>query len=196
MPKVSVIIPTYNRALLIRRAIASVLRQTYQDFEIIVIDDCSDDNTHVMVENFKDKRIRYIKHLENKGSAAARNTGIKIAQGEYIAFQDSDDEWLPEKLERQMNVFNNAPPEVGVVYTRFKKIKNNKRSYLAFYWVAQKEGDIHNNLLNGNYITTSTTVIKRECFDKTGMFDESLPRFQDWELWLRISRYYHFKCSS
>jgi len=95
-PKVSVIIPTYNRAHLIGRAIQSVLNQTYQDFELIVVDDGSTDNTNEVIKEFsqKDKRILYIKHDKNKGGSAARNTGIKAARGEYIAFQDSDDEMV------------------------------------------------------------------------------------------------------
>ena len=106
-PTVSIIIPTYNRAHLIGRAIQSVLNQTYQNFEIIVVDDGSTDNTEEMIKEFQkhDKRIKYIRHEKNRGGAAARNTGIKVARGEYIAFQDSDDEWLPEKLEKQMDVF-------------------------------------------------------------------------------------------
>ena len=96
--KVSVIIPTYNRAYLISRAINSVLNQTYQDFEIIIVDDGSTDNTEEVIKEFqeKDERIKYIRHKNNKGEAAARNTGIKAAKNEYISFQDSDDESFPQ----------------------------------------------------------------------------------------------------
>jgi len=96
---VSVIIPTYNRAHLVGRAIRSVLNQTYQDFEIIVVDDCSTDNTEEIVKGFNDHRIRYMRHDRNRGGSAARNTGIKASQGKYIAFLDSDDEWLLKKAE-------------------------------------------------------------------------------------------------
>jgi len=128
-PTVSVIISTYNRAHLIGRAIQSVLNQTYQDFEVIVVDDGSTDNTEEIVKSFNDPRIRYIRHEKNKGAAAARNTGIKAARGKYIAFQDSDDEWLPEKLEKQMKVFENAPPEAGVVYTDMQRINEDGEHY-------------------------------------------------------------------
>jgi glycosyltransferase involved in cell wall biosynthesis len=101
---VSVVIPTYNRASLLGRAIKSVLEQTYQDFEIIVVDDASTDNTEEVVRNLRDRRIRYLRHEKNRGGSAARNTGIRAAWGQYIAFQDSDDEWLPEKLKKQMEV--------------------------------------------------------------------------------------------
>jgi len=195
-PKVSVIIPTYNRAELLPRAIKSVLEQTYQDFEIIVVDDGSTDNTEEVIKEFQeqDKRIKYIKHDKNKGGSAARNTGIKAARGEYIAFQDSDDEWLPEKLEKQMKVFKNALPEVGVVYTGFLRIKNGKENYIPSSWVIKKEGNIHDELLRGNFVTTQSIIIRKECFKKAGMFDEKLPRLQDWELVIRLSKYYNFKC--
>jgi len=116
---VSIVIPTYNRAGLLSRTIQSVLNQTYQDFEIIIVDDGSTDKTEEVVKSFNSKKIFYNRHEENKGANAARNTGIKASRGEYIAFQDSGDEWLPQKLERQMKVFENASPEVGVVYTGY-----------------------------------------------------------------------------
>jgi glycosyltransferase involved in cell wall biosynthesis len=195
-PTVSIIIPTYNRAQLIGRSIHSVLNQTYQDFEIIVVDDGSTDNTAEVIKKFqeKEKRIRYIKQARNKGAAAARNTGIKNAKGEFIAFQDSDDEWLPGKLEKQMNVFENASPEVGIVYTGFWRIENDKKTYIPFSWVKQKEGNIHKELLKGNFVTTQSIVVRKKCFEKAGMFDENLPRLQDWELVIRLSKYYDFKC--
>lgn len=195
-PTVSVIIPTYNRAHLIGRAIQSVLNQSYQDFEIIVVDDGSTDDTEEVIKEFQeqDKRIRCIRHEKNKGAAAARNTGITAAKGEYIAFQDSDDEWFSKKLEKQMNVFATAPVEVGVVYTSFWRIEKDKKNYIPSSWVTQKEGKIHKELLKGNFVTTQSIVTRKECFEKSGMFDESLPRLQDWELVIRLSKYYDFKC--
>lgn len=194
-PTVSVIIPTYNRAHLVGRAIQSVLNQTYQDVEIIVVDDGSTDNTEEVVNSFNDNRIRYIRRKENSGtSAAPRNTGIKITRGKYIAFQDSDDEWLPQKLEKQMRVFENASPEVGIVYTGFWRIASGKKTYVPSSRITPKEGDIHNILLEGNFIGGAVTLIKKECFERAGMFDEELPQLMDWEMWIRISKYYQFKC--
>jgi len=190
-PTVSIIIPTYNRAHLIGQAIQT--NQTYQDLEIIVVDDGSSDNTEDVVRSLKDERIRYIRHEKNKGATAARNTGIKAAKGDYIAFQDSDDEWLPQKLEKQMNVFETVSPKVGVVYTGFLRIENDKKEYIPYSWVTQKEGDIHRELLKGNFIGTPVLLVRKECFEKAGMFDERLPRLQDWELVLRLSKYYDFK---
>lgn len=105
MPKVSVIIAAYNRAHLIGRALRTVLEQTYNDFEVIIVDDASTDNTENVIKSFDDARIKYIRHDKNKGAAAAWNTGIRASKGEYIAFQDSDDEWAEDKLEKQMNAF-------------------------------------------------------------------------------------------
>lgn len=193
-PTVSVIIPTYNRAHLIGRSIQSVLDQTYRDFEIIVVDDGSTDNTENVVKTFNDSRIRHIKHKDNRGGSAARNTGIKLAKGGYIAFQDSDDEWLPTKLEKQMKAFRKTSDEVGVVYTGFYRIENNIKNYIPSSLIPKKEGYIHKTLLNGNFVTTQAAIVKKECFKKAGMFDERLPRLQDWELWIRISKYYNFEC--
>lgn len=176
-PTVTVIIPTYNRAHLVGRAIQSVLNQTYQDLEIILVNDGSTDNTEEIVKVFNDDRIRYIRHDENKGAAAARNTGIEAALGEYIAFQDSDDEWLPEKLEKQIRVLENAPAKVGVVYTDMWRIRGNARKY----WRAPVMG-----------IGIGTVVIKRQCFDKVGMFDERFPRLIESDLFIRLSKYYCF----
>jgi glycosyltransferase involved in cell wall biosynthesis len=193
-PAVSIVIPTYNRSRLLARAVKSVLNQTYRNFELIIVDDASTDNTEEVVNSFNDERIKYIRHEENKGEAAARNTGIKAAGCDYIASQDSDDEWLPEKLAKQMKLLGDSPPEVGVIYTGFWKMENNKRTYVPFSWVSQKNGDIHKELLYGNFIGSPVVLIKKECFDTAGLFDERLRNLVDWEMWLRISQHYHFRC--
>lgn len=194
-PVVSVIIPTYNRANLIGKAIKSVLEQTYQDFEIIVVDDGSTDNTVDIIKGFKkkDERFKYIRYKKNRGCSAARNAGIKVARGKYIAFQDSDDEWFQEKLEKQVEVFKNASPEVGVVYAEFWRIKDNRKTNIPPSWIKQKEDNIYKELLKGNFIGTPVVLVRKECFEKVGLFDEHISAFEDWELWIRISKYYHFK---
>lgn len=192
-PTVSVIIPTYNRAHLITRAIRSVLNQTYHDFELIVVDDGSTDNTEEIVNGFNDPRIKYIRHDKNKRVAAARNTGIKAARGSYIAFQDSDDEWLPTKLEKQLQAFKNASPEVGVVYSGIWRIEGNKRKHIGYHDKKGKEEDLCHNLLKKSFIYVQSAIIKKECFAKAGMFDEDMSVAEDWEFWIRISKYYHFK---
>jgi len=195
MPKVSVIIPTYNRAHLIGRAIKSVLNQTYRDFEIIIVDDGSTDNTEEVVKSFTDKRIRYIRHKENKGAATARNIGIKAARGEYIAFQDSDDEWLPAKLGKQMKVFKHTSPKVGIVYTdMWRIIKEREKEYWHSPKIKPEDEIVYKEALNYQIIDIGiqSAIVKRECFDKSGMFDEKFPRFIDLEFFIRLSKYYYF----
>ena len=196
LPKVSVIIPTYNRAHLIERSIRSVLDQTYQDFELIVVDDGSTDNTEEIVARFDDDRIRYIRRNQSSGSPAApTNTGIKAARGEYIAIQDSDDEWLPGKLEKQMRVFDNASARVGIVYTDMWRVsEDGKKKYWHSPRIMPEESIVYRDALGYRvmYIGTQTLVVKGECFSKAGLFDEKLPNFIDTELLIRMSRYYYF----
>ena len=161
--KLSVVMPVYNERQTIEEIIQRV-QQVELDKEIIIVDDASTDNTKEVVDGFNDKRIRYIRHEENRGEAASRNTGIKAAKYNYIAYQDSDDEWLPEKLAKQMELLEDAPPEVGVIYTGFWKAENNGRTYVPFSWVSQKNGDIHKELLYGNFIGSPVVLIKKECF--------------------------------
>ena len=191
--KVSVIIPTYNRANLVEKAIKSVLNQTYQDFEIIVVDDASTDNTEEVIKNFSNKRIKYIKCKKNKGDSFARNTGIKIAKGEYIAFLDSDDEWLREKLEKQIKVLDNKPPEVGAVYSDVLYIDKNGKNLNRKLSNPGKEGYIYEELFGGNCVgTPSTLLIRKECFNRVGLFDVLIGTFSDWDMWIRIAKYYRF----
>lgn len=193
MPTVSIIIPTYNRSHIIGRALQSVLNQTYRDFEVIVADDGSTDGTEAVVKEFNDERIRYIRHEENKGVSAARNTAIKAAEGKYIAFQDSDDVWLEDKLEKQMKAFETVPPEVGIVYTGLWKIKGEEKEYVPQDHVKQKEGNIFSRLLHGTFICPSVAVVRKECFETAGMFDENMRSHEDWDLFLRMSKHYQFK---
>jgi len=116
-PLVSVIIPTYNRADLIKRAMDSVFAQTYSNLEIIVVDNASLDNTAEVVSSFSDKRLKFIRHDVNKGPAASRNTGLKNSHGDYITFLDSDDEWIPKKLACQLDVFKQEGERIGLVFT-------------------------------------------------------------------------------
>jgi len=183
---VSVIIPTHNRAHFVGRAIQSVLKQTFQDFEIIVVDDGSTDGTAQVVTSIDDDRLTYVLHEKNLGSNAARNTGIRIAHGKYIAFQDSDDESHPDKLERLVGVLEDNP-DVGVVYSAFWRIKDGVQSYFPFPSCQPREGDIHESLLYGNFVNTQA-LMRADVLRRVEGFDESIPRLQDWELMLRLSR--------
>jgi glycosyltransferase involved in cell wall biosynthesis len=202
-PTVSVILPTYDRAHLLPRAILSILNQTYEDFELIIVDDASTDETGQVISAFQDARVRYLRHEHNQGLAAARNTGIQAAQGQLIAFQDSDDEWLPEKLALQLNTLAQSPEDIGVVYTQHRLIRQDGKiglfpsrfhkvlQYLPFE-IYRQNGDILLALSRGNLITSQSVLLKRECIEKTGLFDERLYRLQDWDLWLRLAQYYRF----
>ncbi len=190
--KVSVIIPTYNREKQIGRAIRSVLSQTYEDYELIIVDDGSTDHTKEIVEQFMDDRIQYICLETNRGACYARNVGIQSSQYAYIAFLDSDDEWMPDKLRLQMEKILNSPQNVGLVYCRMSGIQRNgtNRYYTPAYECPEDllEGDMFRFLLWRNFIGTPTMLIRKECLEEVGGFKESLPCLQDYELVLRIAK--------
>ncbi|MDC0834855.1 glycosyltransferase [Geitlerinema sp. CS-897] len=191
-PTVSIIVPSYNRAYIIDRAIDSVLAQTVADWELIVVDDGSKDNTQQVVEQFGDSRIRYLRHDPNRGVCAARNTGIEAASGTYVAFLDSDDRWRPEKLEKQLRVFANSPPKVGIVYTwlgftdaqgNLKRVRNPR-----------DRGNLRENLLFSNLIgTPSTVMVKRDCLDRGVWFDRQLRCGEDWDFYLQLAQVCDFE---
>ena len=196
MARVSVVIPTFNGALHLAKSIQSVLDQTYQDLEVIVVDDASTDCTLETVSQFCDRRLRCVRHEANRGVAAARNTGVKAATGEYLAFNDSDDEWMPHKLERQIGVISTLDLQVGVVYSDMWMVWRSDEK-LGEYYRAQHimpaDGIVHEVALGfgiGCYLQTA--VIRRECFDKVGTFDEELRRLEDTEFFMRVSRHYYF----
>jgi len=193
MPKVNVIIITYNRAKLLSSAITSVLNQTFQDFEIIVVDDASTDNTKEVVSSFNDKRIKYIRHEINKGEAGARNTGVMNSNCKYIAFLDDDDEWMPEKLKMQVDLLENSSPKVGGVYTGYLRV-NKITGEVLDRKLPAKRGNIFYEILAENWFIVSTVLLKKECFEKVGLFDGSIPYGLDWDMWIRISREFHFEC--
>lgn len=192
-PRVSVVLPTYNRADRLPRAIESVLEQTYEDLELIVVDDGSTDDTTAVIDSYTDDRLQYVQHDTNRGVSAARNTGIEAAAGSIISFQDSDDEWLPEKLEKQLGVFATAPSKVGVVYTGMWREVGGDRRYLPYDRVDPKEGDISDSIVSGNFVSTQMAAVRRKCFETVGTFDEELSALVDWDLWIRISQRYHFR---
>jgi len=190
-PKVSVIIPTYNQAKFIDKAIESVLKQSYQDFEIIVINDGSTDNTEEIVKNYSDFRIRYIYQANNVGVSEARNTGIRASQGDYIALLDSDDEFLPERLMKQVQILQNKSSEIGVVCSWSYNI-DEKGNYISKRCLPKKDGYIYEDLLSTNPISVPTVLIRKECFEKVGLFDNLLDGQEDWDMWIRMAKCYQF----
>ena len=182
-PLVSVIVPTYNRAAIVTRALRSILDQTYQNTEILVVDDASSDNTQEVIAGLRDPRIRYLRHDRNRGGSVARNTGIKAARGEYLAFLDSDDEWLADKLRVQVA----AMREKGIPFSYCQSIRTEngvthhypQRAYaggsLLKYLAFDPEGGM----------STPSFVLHRGVAVR---FDEALSVFQDWDFALQIHR--------
>ncbi|MBV5330020.1 MAG: glycosyltransferase, partial [Chlorobium sp.] len=136
--------------------------------------------------------VRYLPQKHNRGGGAARNIGLALARGDYIAFQDSDNEWLPDKLGKQMAIFLSSPGLFDVVYSGFWKVKEHQKSYFPYCRIKKMEGDIHQALLWENFIDTSAILVRRERLNQVGGFDERLHRFQDWELCLRLSKLFAF----
>ncbi len=174
MPLVSIVIPTYNRAHLLLRAVRSALAQTYQNIEVIIVDDGSTDNTQEIVKSFDDPRVQYMRQDKNRGVCAARNAGIRRSKGKYIAFLDSDDEYLPEKIRKSVEVFKSSSKDVGFVASNFWRVIDGKKDLGAYK---------RSPLLPWG-------VYAREVFDKIGMFDESFQFCSDLDLSTR------FVCSS
>ncbi|MDR4508537.1 MAG: glycosyltransferase [Candidatus Brocadiaceae bacterium] len=191
LPTISVVIPAYNSAEFLPYSIRSVLSQTFKPYEIIVVDDCSTDNTRKVLEPFM-QRIHYINSGKNRGSSFARNTGIQASKGKYIAFLDADDIWLPQKLQTNLKCFE-ADPELAMVYSRHLNIDKEGKVTGESPKQALPSGTIFSELFSEqNFILTSTVMVRREVFDTTGLFDEQLFNCQDWDLFLRVA--YHFKC--
>ena len=193
MPKVSVIIPAYNAEKHIAKTLDSALAQTYSEFEIIVVDDGSRDQTASIVKQYQEtypEKVRMIKK-ENAGPAKARNVGIKASNGEYIAFNDADDLWLPEKLEKQISYFERQSPQVGMVYTNARKFDEKGIWTLPKRYRRKKvEGWIYKDLLKDNMIPNQSVMVRRSCFDEVGFFDESLDIIEDHDMWIRIAMKY------
>jgi glycosyltransferase involved in cell wall biosynthesis len=185
-PTVSVVIPAYNAAPWIAETIDSVLAQTFSDFEVIVVDDGSTDETPNIVSSYEDS-IRYLRK-RNGGSASARNAGIRAAQGAYIAFVDADDLWMPQKLELQMDLLSNDIDLAWVYSDAFVvEEKSDNVLYRAGEHVSLHAGDILRPLVLHDFIPSPTPIVKREVFAVAGYFDESLRRSEDWDMWLRIA---------
>lgn len=185
--QISVVIPTYNRAGFLKQTIDSVLAQSYPAKEIIVVDDGSTDETLSFLENYGNQ-IRVISLRENRGVSYARNRGITAAKSEYIAFLDSDDHWFPEKLEKQV-VFHQNNPRYKLSYTDESWQYNGKKKKKKAHH-RKPSGDIFIPSLSRTLIGPSSVIIHQSVFEHVGVFDENLPVCEDYDLWLRITRYY------
>lgn len=193
LPLVSVVIPTYNRRNTLPVSLDSVLNQTYSALEVIIVDDGSSDGTEDYVRGLADERVRYFRNTVNRGPSAARNRGVELARGAYVAFQDSDDEWLPDKLEKQMALFRDTEKDLGMVYCEFAAYWEGKRK-IVIPWKEipyhRKHGDMFQILLLQSLIGTPTMVIRRDAFLDLGGFNETLRAYEDYEFTVRFSQRY------
>ncbi len=189
-PLVSIITPTYNRAEFIGTAIESVLAQTYGHFELLIVDDGSTDNTTEVLEPYlKDKRVRVFRQ-ENQGQSVARNVALAQAKGEFICFLDSDNAWVPEKLEHTLQVFDTVP-ECDVVYGDYVVIDANGKE-LGINRAKRYSGSIAPQLVCDNFVSMNTTMTRKQCFQEMGGFDTNERLAEDYVLWLRFSTRYRF----
>lgn len=179
----SVVIPAFNVERYIVSSIRSALSQTFQDLEVIVVDDGSTDSTAVRAASMKDGRLKIIQQ-RNAGPAAARNTGIKAADGKYIALLDADDVWFPQKIEHQI-LFLKRNPSVGIAYT-YSAYINEDGKYSGQLWMVKGKELTFRQQIFHNRICTSSAVIRKDCFLQAGLFNETLRACQDYELWVRI----------
>jgi glycosyltransferase involved in cell wall biosynthesis len=185
-PRVSVVVPTYGRERVLGRALDSVLGQSVVDLEVIVVDDASPDSTRTAVERYRN-RVHYLRHQANRGGSAARNTGIAASRAPLVAFLDDDDEWLPGKLERQLELIDRSEPDVGVVYCGFEKV-SERTGEVVETSVPPTDGLGPIEFLRSTRFATSVAVVRREHLEAIGGFDEALVGSQDRDLWLRLAR--------
>lgn len=190
LPLVSVVIATYNMGQYISQAIQSVLQQPNIDLEVIVVDDGSTDSTPETLQQFnQDSRVRII-HQTNQGQPKAKNAGVQAARGRYIAFCDADDYWLPNKLAVQLPLFDRNH-KTGIVYSPVVLLypdgAKKEQSKDGFF-----RGNVLDKMFLRNIVPFGTSVVRRECFEQEGRFDESIPMGIDWDLWLRFSVHWEF----
>jgi glycosyltransferase involved in cell wall biosynthesis len=191
MPKVSVIIPTYNALTYLPETVESVFKQTFYDWELLIVDDGSSDGTAAWAKQITDLRVRLISQ-KNQGSSVARNTGITAAKGEYIALLDADDLWEPSKLEKQVR-FLEQNPSIGLVDT-WTTLINQKGKSTGRIILSSAEGDIWKQLVQFKPVCCcdSTPLIRRSCFENVGLFNPDLPYLEDLDMWIRLASVYEF----
>ena len=190
---VSVIMPCYNGEKFIGKAIESVINQTYQNWELIIVDDGSTDNSKKIIDHYlSDRRIIYIRHIRNKGIPVTRNTGINASHGDFIALLDQDDKWVPNKLDLQIDRFYISKPEIGLVFGNINRIDSygniiHRAKNIKINFETINQRNLIRHLFLNCFIPSITVMIKRKCIKEVGAFDEDiLWGGDDYDLWLRI----------
>lgn len=184
---ISVIVPVYEQPDLLRDALDSISEQTTDDYEVLVVDDASSTDFEPVIDDYDD-RVRLVTHERNRGAAAARNTGIEHAEGDYVAFLDADDTWKPTKLEEQREVFENDDDDLGLVYTGFVQYELDGTEWKRY---PEARGDIYIEELERDRVhPTSTVMVRRDVLEGAQGFDTDLPSRQDYDLWIRITEDY------
>jgi|GEM_PF-1402986 len=190
----SIILPLYNRGEVVGNAIRSVLNQTYPKWELIVVDDCSTDDSPETVGRYSDERVKLLRLNENSGPASARNHGIKSCRGKYVSFLDSDDEYEPDFLYESRKKLRNSDPSIGFIWTGVRFIGDDSKLSLANgVWKPQFKKTPYLTLLHDLHIGTNSGIsVKREVFDKVGYFDFRLKAAEDTDFFLRVSQEFSF----
>lgn len=184
----SIVTPSYNRPDFLARLLESICHQTNRDFEVFVIDDASPDQEayeRVVGQFTQAIPLRYLRNEVNRGAQYSRNRGVAASTGKLIAFVDDDDEWMPQKLERQAALFSSASERLGLVYTWADAV--NEEAIVLHQYRAVYHGNVRAELLDACFIPSPTVVLRRTAIEKVGGFDESLPSCQDWDMWIRIA---------
>jgi len=197
---VTAFVGCYNHSRFVEECLDSVRHQTYPKLQVIIFDDCSKDNSVFVIENWLQKHQldwQFIPHTRNIGICASLNEVLRLARGKYISMVAADDVWLPDKTSRQVEIMEQMPSDVGVLYSDAFQINENGETlpqmFIEAYrkFVVPPEGFLFDVLWEGNFIPAMTTLIRRDCFTEVGMYDEDLC-FEDWDMWMRISRKFRF----
>ena len=199
-PLVTAFVGCYNHSRFVEQCLDSVKHQTYPNLQVIIFDDCSKDNSVAVIDTWlKRHRLdwQFIPHTRNIGICASLNEVLRLARGNYISMVAADDVWLPDKTSRQVEMMEQMPGDVGVLYSDAFQVNENGEALPQMFveahrkFVVPPEGFLFDVLLEGNFIPAMTTLIRRECFNQVGTYDEDLC-FEDWDMWMRISRTFRF----
>ncbi len=199
-PLVTMIVLSYNHSRFILETLESVKAQTYKHTELIIVDDCSTDDSVAVIDRWlQENQIEctFIRHQRNQGICKSLNDALAVATGKYVSMIASDDVWLPDKIALQVEIMESQPDDVGVLYSDAFQMDEHGHSlhntYHATYWklTEMPQGEVLDTLLQGNFIPGPTALIRRCCYDEVGLYDENLP-WEDWDMWMRIARRYSF----